>query len=314
MEKKHSRFGYFFISPFFLVFATFSLYPVFYTLYLSFTRYPGYGKPSWVGLQQYGLVLTDSKFWQSLQNTVIMWGMNIFLQILLALSLVMIFTDLKYKVKGLKVFRIVYYLPNLISAAIVALIFNKVLDFNFGILNQFLSNMGFITKPIKWLIDPFLAQLSISGIQTWMWFGNSFILFMASVQAVSKDLFEAATVDGAGRFQILRHITIPSIKPIVIYVLVTGLIGGLQLFDIPYLLPDQATDSIRTMNTVVVYIYNKAFVNYNYGLASAASYILFMIITLVAVVFLIFTNRDGIKEFLEKRKLRRLAKAGVNND
>jgi len=314
MEKKHSKFGYFFISPFFLVFAAFSLYPVFYTLYLSFTRYPGYGKPTWVGFQQYSLVLSDRNFWVALSNTVRMWGVNIILQILLAVTLVMIFSDLKYKVKGLKFFRIVFYLPNLISAAIVAMIFAKVLDTNYGILNQVLSELGFISNSIRWLLEPFLAQLSVSSIQTWMWFGNSFILFMASVQAVSKDLFEAATVDGAGRFQILRHITIPSIKPIVIYVLITGLIGGLQLFDIPYLLTDKLGAPQGALNTVVVYIYNKAFTYFNYGFASAASFVLFLIITLVAILFLIMTNREGIKAYLQERKAKRLEKAGVSNE
>ncbi len=313
MSKKHSKMGYLFISPFFLVFLTFSLYPVFYTLYLSFTRYPGYGTPKWYGLKQYSLVLQDSRFWDALSNTVRMWGVNIILQILLAVSLVMIFTDLKYKVKGLKIFRIIFYLPNLISAAVVAMIFAKVLNSDYGILNQVFLRLGIFSQTVKWLTDPFLAQMSVSGIQTWMWFGNSFILFMASVQAVSKDLFEAATVDGAGRFQILKSITIPSIKPIVIYVLITGLIGGLQLFDIPYLLPNRVGIP-SSLNTVVIYIYTAAFTNFNYGLAAAASFVLFLIITIVAIIFLILTNRDGIKSFLKEKKLRRLEKAGVKND
>jgi len=314
MEKKYSKYGYGFIAPFFLVFATFSLYPVFYTLYLSFTRYPGYGKPEFIGLKPYSLVLQDSMFWESLSNTIRMWGVNIVLQIALAVVLVMIFSDIKYKVKGLKFFRVVYYLPNLISAAVVAMIFAKVLDSNYGILNEILGKMGFITEPIKWLTKPFLAQMSVSGVQTWMWFGNSFILFIASVQAVSKDLFEAARVDGANRFQILRNITIPSIKPIVIYVLITGLIGGLQLFDIPYLLTDGLGAPSGGLNTVVVYIYNKAFTYNAYGIAAAASYILFTIITIVAIVFLIMGNRSSIKAHFAKRKEMRLSKEGGRNE
>lgn len=311
MEKNYSKYGYAFIAPFFIVFAAFSLYPVFYTLYLSFTRFPGYGEPVWVGFQQYSLVLKDPNFWDALSNTVRMWGVNIVLQITLAMGLVMIFSDIKYKVKGLKFFRLVYYLPNLISAAVVALLFSKILNPGYGILNEVLSKMGILEEPIRWLTEPFLAQLSVSGIQTWMWFGNSFILFIASVQAVSKELFEAARVDGAGRFQILRHITIPSIKPIVIYVLITGLIGGLQLFDIPYLLTDNLGAPEGALNTVVVYVYNKAFTYFNYGFAAAASYVLFLIITTISVLFLIATNRAGIKEYFAARKEMRMKKVGV---
>lgn len=302
MNKLKDKIGYIFISPFFLVFFLFNAYPILFTIYLSMTRYKGYGAKTFIGMDNFKLIFKDPNLVDAFMNTIKIWGVNIFFQILLALLLVMVFSDIKYKVKGLGFFRVVFYLPNLIAAASIALIFAKLLDTDYGVLNQLLFSIGWIDKPIRWLTDPILAQMSVSGIQTWMWFGNSFILFMASVQAVSKETFEAASIDGAGRFQILKNITIPSIKPILMYVMVTGLIGGLQLFDIPFLITDGKGFPEGSLNTMIVYIYNMAFVYKNYGYASALSFVLFIVIMIFTVVFTVMTNKREIKEFLNNRK------------
>lgn len=302
MKKIKDKIGYLFISPFFLVFFLFNAYPIFFTLYLSMTRYKGFGKKVFIGADNFKLLFKDPNLVDAFLNTLKIWGVNIIFQIFLALLLVMIFSDIKYKVKGLGFFRVIFYLPNLIAAATIALIFMKLLDKDYGVVNQVLFNIGWIDKPIGWLTKPILAQMSVSGIQTWMWFGNSFILFMASVQAVSKEVYEAARIDGAGRFQVLMNVTIPSIKPILMYVMVTGLIGGLQLFDIPFLITDAKGFPEGSLNTMIVYIYNMAFVHKNYGYASALSFALFAVIMLFTVVFTVLTNRKEIKEFLENRK------------
>jgi len=302
MKKLKDKIGYLFISPFFLVFALFSVYPILFTIYLSMTSYKGYGRKTFIGADNFKLIFKDPNVVDAFINTLKIWGVNIFFQIFLALLLVMIFSDIQYKVRGLKFFRVVFYLPNLIAAATIALIFMKLLDKDYGVVNQVLFGIDWIDKPIGWLTKPILAQMSVSGIQTWMWFGNSFILFMASVQAVSKEIFEAARIDGAGRLQILRHITIPSIKPILMYVMVTGLIGGLQLFDIPFLITDGKGFPAGSLNTMIVYIYNMAFVYKNYGYASALSFALFLLILAFTVVFTLATNRVEIKEFFTTRK------------
>ncbi len=215
--------------------------------------------------------------------------------------------DLKYKVKGLAGFRLVYYLPNLVAATSVSLIFAALLNKNYGALNQFIFSiqesfynfgldMGFISEvryeeffatynPIGWLEKPVLARLSVSLIQTWMWFGNSFILLMAAAQAVPKEYFEAAVIDGAGRFQILKNITIPTIKPILVYVAITSLIGGLQLFDVPVLITDGKGAPSGSLLTVIMYSVNLAFTYENYGYASAIAYVLFAIILGITLLF-----------------------------
>lgn len=301
MERQYAKYGYMFVAPFFIVFAIFSIYPIFYTLYLSFTKYTGFIDPEWIGLENYRRVATDPFFREALLNTIRIWGVNIVLQLGLAFLLVMVFSDLKYKFKGLKVFRIIFYLPNLIAATSVALIFVKLLNKDFGVINRLLFQMNLISSSIGFLENSFLAQVSVSNIQTWMWFGNSFILFMAAIQAVNKEAIEAAVIDGAGRFQIMRHIKIPLIKPILIYVGITGLIGGLQLFDIPLLITDGFGAPSGSLNTVILYLFNHAFQFQNFGYAAAIAYVLFIIIMIISSVFLVIMNREHVYAFLKKR-------------
>lgn len=311
MEERYKKYGYFFVSPFFLVFSIFAVYPILFTAYISLTRYKGYGPKTFVGLENYKLLFVDPNVVQSFFNTIKIWGVNFVFQIFLAFLLVMIFSDIKYKFKGLGVFRILFYLPNLIAATTVSLIFVKLLDRDYGVVNQVLFSINWIDASIGWLTKPMLAQLSVSSIQTWMWFGNSFILFMASVQAVNKSIYEAAAIDGAGRLEILRNITIPSIKPILMYVAITGLIGGLQLFEIPFLITDGKGFPEGSLNTMIVYIYNMAFVYKNYGYAAAMSFALFFFILAATAIFTYSTNRTLIKEMREERKKRKAAEKAM---
>ncbi len=285
MEKKYNKFGYLFIAPFFIVFLIFGLYPMLYTFYVSLNNYSGYGKYEFIGISNYLNVFTDEMFLKALVNTVIIWGVNIVFQLGIAFLLVMAFTDLKYKVKGLAAFRLIFYLPNLVAATSVSLIFAALLSTNYGALNQFLYDLGLITEPIKWLEEAFYARASVSFIQTWMWFGNSFILLMAAAQAVPKEYFEAAVIDGAGRFSILKNITIPTIKPILVYVAITSLIGGLQLFDVPILITDGMGSPSGSLLTVMMYSYNLAFRYKNMGYAAAITYVLFAIILGITLTF-----------------------------
>jgi len=311
MEERYKKYGYFFVSPFFIVFSVFAVYPILFTAYISLTRYKGFGKKIFIGLDNYELLFTDPNVVQSFLNTIRIWGVNIVFQLFIAFLLVMVFSDIKYKFKGIGAFRILFYLPNLIAATTVSLIFVKLLDRDYGVVNQLLFSLEWIDKPIGWLTKPLLAQLSVSGIQTWMWFGNSFILFMASVQAVNKSTYEAASIDGAGRFAILKNITVPSIKPILMYVAITGLIGGLQLFEIPFLITDGKGFPEGSLNTMIVYIYNMAFVYKNYGYAAALSFALFFLILFMTIIFTIATNKKFLLEFLAERKKKKEAKKAL---
>ncbi|MCR8848959.1 sugar ABC transporter permease [Rossellomorea sp. SC111] len=284
--KKVDRYGYLFIAPFWIIFLIFSIYPVALTFYYSFTNYSGSGTAEVIGLANYTRLLTDSYFVEAFFNTWKIWGINFALQIGLALVLALIFSDMRMKLKGLAFFRSIFYLPNLITISSVALLFGILLDWQHGSLNMILLNIGLISEPINWLNEPATAQLSVSLILTWMWFGHSFIVVMAGVSGISKDYYEAALIDGANRWQTFTKITVPLLKPILLYIMITSLIGGLQLFDLPMLLTDGIGSPDGSLNTMVLYLYNQAFKFNNYGYASAVAYGLF-VITLIfsAIVF-----------------------------
>ncbi|MGM7703815.1 carbohydrate ABC transporter permease [Pseudalkalibacillus sp. Hm43] len=284
--NKLNRYGYIFVAPFWIIFLVFSIYPVILTFYYSFTNYSGSGSAEVVGLENYKRLITDTYFVEAFFNTWKIWGINFALQITIALILAAIFSDMRVKMKGLAFFRSIFYLPNLITVSSVALLFGILLDWQHGSLNMVLLKIGLISEPINWLNEPTTAQLSVSLILTWMWFGHSFIVVMAGVSGISKDYYEAALIDGASRVQTFFHITLPLLKPILLYIMITSLIGGLQLFDLPMLLTDGIGSPDGSLNTMVLYLYNQAFKYSNYGYASAVAYGLFLItIIFSAIVF-----------------------------
>ncbi len=298
MKRKKRRninnMAYFFLAPFVIVFLIFNVYPVIRTLYLSFNNYTGFGDPTWTGLSNYARVLQDKFFWIALKNTMRIWGVNIVLQLGLAFLLTIIFSDIKYKMKGLGIFRALFYLPNLIATTSVAFLSQTLLDWRYGTFNQILIKIGLISSPIDWLGQTSTASYVIAVIAAWMWFGNSFIMLMAGVQGIPRDYFEAAALDGAGRWKVFGSITIPLLKPILLYVSITSLIGGLQMFDLPFLISGgTAGTPSGSTQTVVMYLYKFGFEVWQVGYASAVAYVLFMIILVVSVIqFKVFNKKE----------------------
>lgn len=301
MEKKKSKgiknrdnMGWLFIAPFLIVFLTFSIYPVLRTLYLSFTDYSGFNQPTWTGLTNYKRVFTDKLLWEAFGNTIKIWGINIVLQLGIAFLLTIVFSDIKYKMRGLSVFRALFYLPNLIACTSVAFLFKTLLDWKFGSVNQILTGLGIVDAPVDWLGTPVLLRTVVGVIGAWMWFGNSFIMLMAGVQGINGDYFEAAAIDGAGRWTIFAKITLPLLRPIMLYVAITSLIGGLQIFDIPYLVSLGNQKMTRSVNTAVMHLYNMAFKNRQIGYAGAIAFILFFIIAIcsVGIYFAMYRKKE----------------------
>ncbi|MBR6380134.1 MAG: sugar ABC transporter permease [Lachnospiraceae bacterium] len=293
----YNNWGYVFAAPFVIVFLIFSVYPVLRTLYLSFTDLKVMGDAHLVGFANYQRVFTDKFFWKALGNTVRIWGVNIVLQLGLAFLLMVVFSDIKYKMAGLPVFRVLYYLPNLIAATSVAFLFSTLLDWRYGTFNIMISQIyklfGARYNPVDWLGSVSTAGNTIAVIQSWMWFGNSFIMLMAGVQGISRDYFEAAAIDGAGRWTIFGRITLPLLRPIMLYVAITSLIGGLQMFDLPYLMSNPASASYGSIQTVMMYLYKFGFTagTIQTGYASAIAYALFLIILSASLIQLKIFNR-----------------------
>ncbi|MBO4337489.1 MAG: sugar ABC transporter permease [Lachnospiraceae bacterium] len=320
----YAKWGYIFCIPFFLAYAIFQLYPTLYTIVIGFTDLKGVATTSFHFLknpfENYTFILGNSMFRKAFGNTCKMWICNFIPQLSLALLLTAWFTDRRFKIKGEGFFKVVFYMPNIITAATVAILFSSLFGFPTGPVNDLLTRFGFLKEPYNFLVKKTASQNIVIFIQTWMWYGYTMIILISGVLGISTEIFEAAEVDGANGWQTFWLITIPNIKTILLFTLVTSLIGGLNMFDIPQLFvfgggPDNAT------MTTNIFIYNQAFKgSYQYNKASAASMIMFVIIvTLSAVLFYLLRDKDEValerikKEERRARKIReKEAKARAN--
>ncbi len=310
---KVDYFGIVFIIPFFAVYAIFSLYPMIYSIVLSITDYEGYNRViSLIGFENFAWLATQLRFWQSLLNTVMIFAMNFVPQMLFALIFAAMFTGKTYKMRGKGAFKAIYYLPNILTATSVAIMFYTLFARPSGGLWQLLTKLG-MSEEVNLYLMPWPSRVIIAFIQFWMWFGNSMITLSAGILGINPSVFEAAQLDGASQKDIFLHITLPLIKPIVVYSLVVSTLGGLQVFDIPYLFLSGGpvmTGGRNATETVAVYIYKMAFTGeMRYNVASAASVYLFVICMLVSFVLFRVTHSDELKQ--QKRLERKLRQRGV---
>ena len=282
----YAKYGYYFILPFFIVYFIFQLVPLLNTFRLSVYG-NGQNEAAFVGLENFKILLFggDSRpemtqhqnLFRVCGNTLILWVGNFIQQLALSLLLAVWFTDLNLKIKGKTFFKIVMYLPNIVTAASVAALFLMLFSkTEYGPINSWLMSMG-LDKPIDFVRDKWNSRFIIMFAQTWMWFGNTMIMLMAAIMGISPSLFEAADIDGANSRQVFTKITLPLLKPMVIYTMITSMIGGLQMWDLPYLYKEGTTYN-RATETIAVYIYNHFhIIPHNYGFSAAASVLLFIV-------------------------------------
>lgn len=280
--KTRDNKGYLFIAPYLLALLVFQMYPIFYTLYLSFLKPVSLIENEFVGFANYKRLLTNSLFYKAIGNTWVMWLMNYIPQLVLALLLGVVLTRAKVRGKGF--FRTSYFLPNLVTASSIGVLFAVLLDWKFGTLNHALMGLGVIDEPINWLGRAWIARGAVSFIQFWQWFGYTMIICMAGLNAIDSNLYEAASIDGANERKAFFHITLPLLRPILLYIMITSLIGGLQIFDIPRVLTDGRGGPDNALTTMVLYLYNQAFKNFNIGYASALAYALFIMIVIFSAI------------------------------
>lgn len=285
------RYGYLFIAPFFLVFAIFGLYPILYTVFLSFQKWDGLAAISGVGFKNFERLITDKVFYLSVWNTFRIWLVNFIPQMLAALLLSALFTF--NKIKGMKFFRAAYYLPNLITAASVGLLFNLLFNGDKSVANYILTGLGIPGAPFNFFNSGAFTTGLVSYIQWWMWFGYTTVIIMAGITTIDATVYDAALVDGATKLQTYTHITLPLIKPTLIYMTITSIIGGMQLFDVPATLTNGLGDPRKAILTTSMYLYNQGFKNHNYGYASAISVGLFILIAILSVFALKAMQKKG---------------------
>lgn len=311
----YSKYGYLFIAPFFIVYAFFMLYPLINTIILSFfgnESSKSQGLDTFVGFQNYQYLLFggDSMFAQenhelfmeSFANTFILWIGNFVVQIILSLLLAVWFSDVRIKTPGAGFFKVVMYMPNIITAASVAAIFMMIFDDSqYSAMNTLLMNLGIIENPFMFLSDVWSSRIIVMMIQTWLWFGNTMLLLMSGIFGIDPSIYEAAAIDGSSGVNTFFRITMPILKPIFFYVVITSLIGGLQMFDIPFMLRAQRNQVNDSLRTVAVFIYEKFSVKYNYGLSAAASVILFIITVALGMLINKF-NTDSTAPKKKRKK------------
>ncbi|MGA6226546.1 carbohydrate ABC transporter permease [Streptomyces umbrinus] len=270
---KRSRAPYLFIAPFYILYVLFMLVPVLVSLWLSLTEWVGLGTPQWVGLRNYRLLATDVSFHRALGNTGVFVMIAVFVVVPLALLIAQALNTRGLRVRDL--WRTAYFVPIVVSPIIVALIFGLIFDRQFGLLNSVLRAL-FGTGGVDWLGDPDLAKVSIGLVMLWRWTGYLTVFFLAGLQAVPKELYEAAALDGAGRIRTFTTVTLPALKPVTAFVVVTSFIGAAQIFEEPYLLtgggPAESTLS------VTMFIYRAAFQRQQFGYAAAAAVVLFVLV------------------------------------
>ena len=293
----------FFILPFFLTFFVFQLIPLISTVYYSFFEYYRDGLtvvgPNFVGLENYKALLA-SDMPKYMGNTVIMWLIGFVPQIIVSLVLAAWFTDVRLKIKGKQFFKVVIYMPNLIMASAFAMLFFALFSDN-GPVNSALMSMGLIDAPIRFF-SSVLGTRGLVGLMNFlMWFGNTTILLMAAVMGISQSLFEAAELDGCNHRQIFFKITLPMIRPILVYVLITSMIGGIQMFDVPQILTNGKGSPNRSTTSIIMLLNNHLY-SKNYGMAGALSVVLFIICAILCVGVYFTLNKDDGDGYKKKKK------------
>ena len=267
----------------------FQLIPLISTIYNSFFEH--YFKngltevgPTFIGIQNYATLFSSGDLPKYLGNTMIMWIIGFIPQILLSLLLGAWFSDPSLRLKHQQFFKTVIYLPNLIMASAFAMLFFTLFS-DGGPINSLLMQMGILSEPYKFLSHAGSARSLVGFMNFLMWFGNTTILLLAGMLGIDTSLYEAAEVDGATSTQVFFRITLPLLRPILVYVMVTSLIGGLQMYDVPQILTNGQGNPARTTMTLIMYL-NKHLYSKNYGLGGALSVILFIVTGILSVIVL----------------------------
>ncbi|MBQ0028339.1 MAG: sugar ABC transporter permease [Lachnospiraceae bacterium] len=293
---KYNKWGYIFLIPFVVVYSIFQLIPLFTTIYNSFFENYRSGLkqvgPNFVGFENFITIFSNGDIPKYFSNTMVMWIAGFIPQIVISLILAAWFADTRLRIKASGFFKTVIYMPNLIMASAFAMLFFTLFS-DIGPINSMLQQMGIISEPYKFLGHTISARTLVAFMNCLMWFGNTTILLMAGMLGIDGALFEAAQVDGATSTQVFFKITLPLLRPILVYVMITSLIGGLQMFDVPQILTNGEGNPMRSTMTMIMYL-NKHLYSKNYGLGGAMSVFLFIITGILSIfVFKFSTQKEN---------------------
>ncbi|KQN89404.1 carbohydrate ABC transporter permease [Arthrobacter sp. Leaf69] len=279
---------YLYISPFFLLFAVTGLFPLLYTGWVSLHNWNligGQGK--FIGLENFGFVLGQPYFWNAVGNTLSIFLLSSVPQVVLALLIAAV---LDANLRAKTFWRMGVLVPFVVAPVAVGLIFNNLFADQFGLVNELLGLLGL--DPVRWHSDQLASHLAIATMVNFRWIGYNALIFLAAMQAIPRDVFEAATIDGAGRVRQFLSVTVPMLRPTVIFVAITSTIGGLQIFDEPRVFDQSGLGGAdRQWQTLTMYIWELGWGQRNFGRASAVAWLLFLMIVLIALVNFLLTRR-----------------------
>lgn len=289
-EMKNILSGYLYISPFFIIFAIIGLYPAIFSLILAFQKWNGLGEMEFVGLNNFKIILSDPLFWKSVYNTIILGLMGTAPQLVVGLVLAFLLnlTYLRFKA----FFRVTIFMPYITSMVAVALVFSVFFSNNETALVNYLIGL-FGHDPVNWKTSEWGAKIAISTMVFWRWLGYNTIIYLAGMQSIPNELYEASKIDGASKFQQLRHITIPLLKPFILLTVFFSTVGAMQLFTEPTVFLGNTAFARDEAMTVVMYLYRDAFKLSSFGTASAAAIVLLVFIVCASAVNMMLTQGFG---------------------
>jgi ABC-type sugar transport system permease subunit len=284
-----------FVSPFFILFAIFSLYPIGFSAWLSLRDWSLTGPARWVGLANYRALLHDTLFWQSMLNAALLFLIYVPVMTFLALVLASLLNSRYVRLQGM--WRTIIFLPYIMSGTVAAAFtFQLMLDRNAGYANRFLGFLG--ASPVPWLDDTWWARISLGLLVLWAWLGYNMLILLAGLQAIPPELAEAAKVDGAGPARIFWHITVPLLRPVLVFCVTLSIIGTFSLFTEPLLLTNGGPANATT--TPVLQIWQNTFSFLRVGYSSAMSWVYFAVIVVIALTqYFLVSRRD---RYLEARR------------
>ncbi len=277
-EARHRRNGLLFASPWIVGLLVFYAYPILASLYYSLCSYDGIRAPHWVGIQNYRRMLfEDDLFFKTLYNTLYMVVVGVPLSLCCGLGVALL---LNQKVKGMSLYRTIYYLPSITPVVANSILWLWLLNPDIGLVNVVLQHLG-ISKPPAWLADPMWAKPALLLMGLWG-VGGGMVIYLAALQNVPAALYEAAAIDGAGVLHRFRNVTLPMITPVILFNMITGLIGSFQYFTEAYVMTNGGPEDSTTF--YALHLFNSAFQDFHLGYASAMAWVLFLIILACTVV------------------------------
>jgi cellobiose transport system permease protein len=280
------------ISPFFVVFLVFSIFPVVFSFYLGMSRWDGFSDPQFVGVENYVRALGDPVFQKAIWNTIYLWFWSTLLTVGLALVLAVLVSD--YVIGGKNYFRLVFLLPLLVAPAIAAIILRVLFTSNGGVVNMLVGAAQGEPSYFNWLASEFWIKPLVILLVIWRWTGWHMVIFLAGLQSIPRDIYEAARLEGVGRWAIFSRITLPLLMPSIAFSIVMATLGGLQMFDEPFVLTQGQGGTNDSTTTLGMYLYATAFQQFDFGLGAAVSWYIFAAVVGFTLLSRVINRRLGV--------------------